>query len=102
MVASNAGIIRNICEPLNVPVFAGEENICKGCGYATLSISYYSIGQKTGEMAASILLGQINISETPVAYDGAPVKKYNKEICEKLGIDTKALEAKGYIAIVTE
>jgi putative ABC transport system substrate-binding protein len=102
VVASNTGIINNVCEPLNIPVFAGEENSCKGCGYATLSISYYNIGQKTGEMAADILLGKINISETPVAYDAAPVKKYNKTICDKLGIDTEALEAKGYIAIVTE
>ena len=102
IVAANTGIISNVCEPLGIPVFAGEENICKGCGYATLSISYYNIGQKTGEMAAQILLGQISISETPIAYDASPVKKYNKEICDKLGIDTDALDALGYTPIVTE
>ena len=29
-------------------VIAGEEGICKGCGVATLSISYYDIGYKAG------------------------------------------------------
>ena len=32
----------------------------------------------------------------------APTKKYNKQRCEELGIDTAALEAKGYVAIATE
>ena len=102
VVASNAGIINNVCEPLNIPVFAGEEGICTGCGYATLSISYYNIGQKTGEMAAKVLLGQADITTMAIEYDAAPVKKYNKALCDKLGIDTAALEAQGYVAIVTE
>ena len=45
--ASNSGIIDNICRG-NTPVFCGEEGICAGCGVATLSISYYDIGYKTG------------------------------------------------------
>jgi len=98
-VASNTSIIDNICSPANVPVFAGEEATCLGCGYATLSISYYNIGKKTGEMAAEVLLGQTSISEMPVAYDELPVKKYNKRNCDNLGIDTAALEQQGYIMI---
>ena len=54
-VASNTEIINNICLPAKVPVIAGEEGICKACGVATLSISYYDLGYKTGEMAVSIL-----------------------------------------------
>ena len=38
-----------------MPVVAGEEGICKGCGVATLSISYYDLGVTTGKMAAKIL-----------------------------------------------
>ena len=38
-VASNTEIINNICLPAKVPVIAGEEGICNGCGVATLSIS---------------------------------------------------------------
>ena len=50
-VASNTEIINNICQPAGVPVVAGEEGICAGCGVATLSISYYYLGTATGKMA---------------------------------------------------
>ena len=99
VVASNTEIIYNVCSPNNVPVFAGEQDTCRGCGFATLAISYYNIGKKTGEMAAKILLGEADISTMAIEYDAAPVKKYNKAICEQLGIDTAALEAKGYTMI---
>ncbi len=100
-VASNTATINNVASQKNVPIFAGEEGICSGCGYATLSISYYNIGAKTGKMAADVLLGKTDITKLPIAYDEAPVKKYNEEICKALGIDTAALEAKGYKKIET-
>lgn len=98
-VASNTEIINNVCSAANIPVFAGEEATCKGCGYATLSISYYNIGKKTGEMAAKILLGEEDVQTMAIQYDNAPVKKYNKKACEALGIDIAALEAAGYTMI---
>lgn len=85
-VASNAGIIDNICQPAGVPVVAGEEGICAKCGVATLSISYYDLGVETGKMAAKILRGEANISEMPVSYVENVQKKYNKTICDNLGI----------------
>ena len=97
--ADNASVIKNATLAKNVPVFTGEEGICKGCGYATLSIDYYSLGRKTGEMAAKILLNQAHIEDMAIEYDAAPTKKYNREICQQLGIDTAALEALGYVAI---
>ena len=100
MVASSTETINNVCFG-KVPIFAGEEGICSGCGFATLSISYYNIGYKTGEMAAEILLGKTDITTLPIAYDQAPVKKYNKTICDAFGIDTAALDALGYVAIET-
>ena len=98
-VASNTEIINNICAPAKVPVFAGEEATCAGCGYATLSISYYNIGKVTGEMAAEVLLGTAKIEDMAIRYDANPVKKYNKAACENLGIDVAALEAAGYTMI---
>jgi putative ABC transport system substrate-binding protein len=98
-VADNAGIIKNASLAKKVPVFAGEEGICSGCGYATLSIDYYNLGKKTGEMAAKILLGKEHIEDMAIEYDANPTKKYNKEICDALGIDTAKLEAAGYVAI---
>ena len=82
-----------------VPVIAGEEGICSGCGVATLSISYYDLGVATGKMAVKILKGEADISKMPIEYAATFTKKYNAAKCAELGVDTSALEAKGYIAI---
>ena len=84
--ANNTEIIKNICMPAKVPGVAGEEGICSGCGVATLSISYYDLGVATGKMAAKILTGESKIEEMPIEYAPNFTKKYNKEICEELGI----------------
>lgn len=84
--ASCAETINAVVLPTKTPIVAGEAGICSGCGVATLSISYYEIGYKTGEMAAEILKGEADISEMPVEYDPNPVKQYNKSICDELGI----------------
>ena len=67
------------------PIVAGEEGICKGCGVATLSISYYDLGVTTGKMATKILTGEADISTMPIEYTDA-TPKYNPTICEELGI----------------
>ncbi len=92
--ASNTPIIDNICHG-SIPVFAGEEGLAAGCGVATLSISYYDIGYKTGEMAAKILTGEADISTMPIAYAPEFVKKYNPPMCEALGLTPP----EGYVAI---
>ena len=84
-VASSTDIIDGICRAAGIPIIAGEEGICAGCGVATLSISYYDLGCTTGQMAAKILKGEANISEMKIEYAPA-VKKYNPEICEALGL----------------
>lgn len=84
--ADNTGIIDNICRPAKKPVIAGEEGIARGCGVATLSISYYDIGYQTGVMAAEILAEGGDISTMPIAYAPTVTKKYNAEICQELGI----------------
>ena len=95
--ANNTGIIDNICRGVK-PVFAGEEGICGGCGVATLSISYYDIGYKTGEMAADILANGADISTMAIEYAPQFVKKYNPATCEALGLTAP----EGYEAIVAE
>lgn len=84
--AANAELVNNVCQPAGVPVIAGEEGICRGCGVATLSISYYDLGVGTGKMAAKILTGEANISEMPIEYAPQFTKKYNKSLCDALGI----------------
>ncbi len=93
-VASNTGIINNICSTANVPVIAGEEGICSGCGVATLSISYEELGYTTGKMAAKILKGETDIASMPIEYAPA-IKKYNADICSTLELTP----VEGYTAI---
>ena len=84
--ASNTEAIANVVIPAKVPVVAGEEGICSGCGVATLSISYYDLGYATGEMAAKILAEGADISTMPVEFAPNVTKKYNAANCEALGI----------------
>ena len=83
--ASCTETIGNIVREKKVPVVAGEKGIASGCGVATLSISYYDLGVKTGEMAAKILKGEANISEMPIEYANA-TKMYNETFCNELGV----------------
>lgn len=78
--------IRNVVEVENVPVIAGEEGICSGCGVATLSISYYELGRITGEMAYEVLCEGADISQMAIRYAPTPTKKYNAELCGILGV----------------
>ena len=96
--ASSTSVIDNVCRPAGVPVIAGEEGICKGCGVATLSISYYDIGYETGLMAYDILVNGADVSTMEVRFAPQVTKKYNAEICAELGITVPD----GYEAIEAE
>ena len=93
--ASCTEAIRNVVEPEGVPVIAGEEGICSGCGVATLSISYYDLGAATGRMAYEILVNGADVSEMPIEFAPNVTKKYNAELCEALGVTIP----EGYVAI---
>ena len=93
-VASATDTVYGVCSASATPVIAGEEGICKGCGVATLSISYYDLGVTTGKMAAKILKGEAKISEMPIEYAPA-TKKYNATICQELNLTAP----EGYVAI---
>ncbi|MCD8105173.1 MAG: ABC transporter substrate-binding protein [Lachnospiraceae bacterium] len=85
--AANTEAINNVCLDAGVPIIAGEEGICSGCGVATLSISYYDIGYISGEMAVEILTGEADVSEMPIEYAPEVTKEYNAEIAEALGVE---------------
>lgn len=96
--ASNTEVINNICLPAGVPIIAGEEGMCAGCGVATLSISYYDIGYKAGEMAIDILTNGADVSAMPIEFAPNVTKEYNESICTQLGITIPD----GYEAIPAE
>jgi len=93
--ASCTEAINNVAQPAGVPIVAGEEGICSGCGVATLSISYYDLGWATGEMAAEILSEGADVSSMEIRYAPKFEKKFNSDICSALGIEAPA----DYIAI---
>jgi putative ABC transport system substrate-binding protein len=85
-MAGNTETINNITLPAGVPIIAGEEGICSGCGIATLSISYYDIGYRAGEMAYEILVNGADITTMDVEYAPQVTKEYNASIAEELGV----------------
>jgi putative ABC transport system substrate-binding protein len=85
-MAGNTEAINNITLPAGIPIIAGEEGICSGCGIATLSISYYDIGYRAGEMAYEILVNGADITTMEIEYAPQVTKEYNPEIAEKLGV----------------
>lgn len=84
--ASNTEAINNVLEPAKIPVIAGEEGICKGCGIATLSISYYDIGYKAGEMAYEILVNGKDPADMEIEYAKELTKKYVADRATAVGI----------------
>lgn len=96
--ANCAENINNVAVQAKTPIIAGEEGICKGCGVATLSISYHDIGYKAGQMAAQILKDGAKPGDMEIATADTVVKEYNKELCDKLGVKVP----EDYTAIKTE
>ena len=94
-MAGSTEVIANIVVPAGIPVIAGEEGICSGCGVATLSISYYDIGYKAGEMAYEVLVNGADITKMEIEYAPQVTKKYNADICSQLSITPP----EGYTAI---
>ena len=84
-MAANVDIIKNVTVPAGIPVIAGEEGICQGA-LATLSISYYDIGQAAGEMAYEILVNGKDPGTTEIEYASATTKEYNADVADALGI----------------
>ena len=93
--ASCTEAIRNVVEPAGIPVIAGEEGLCAGCGVATLSISYYDLGYTTGEMAYEVLVNGADVATMEVRFAPNVVKEYNAEMCELLGVEVP----EDYVAI---
>lgn len=97
-MASCTETINNIAEPAGVPIVAGEEGICKGCGVATLSISYYSLGYKAGEMAYEILVNDADPATMEIEFASDLTKEYMADRSAALNVTIP----EDYTAIVVE
>ena len=94
-IASATAAVAQIAGPAGIPVIAGEEGICKGCGVATLSISYYDIGVRAGEMAVEILQNGADPSTMQIETATDLTKKYVPSRAQALGITVPS----DYVAI---
>lgn len=84
--ASCTEAIANVVIPAGVPVVAGEQGICSGCGVATLSIDYYELGEVTAEMAYEILVNDADPGTMEVRSAPNFTKMYNAANAETLGV----------------
>ena len=93
--ASCTEAINNVALPAGVPIVCGEENLCKGCGLATLSINYYDLGYATGEMAYEVLVNGADIATMQIQFAPKFTKEFNAANAEALGISVPS----DYVAI---
>ena len=84
--ASCTEAIANVVIPAGVPVVAGEQGICSGCGVATLSIDYYELGEATAEMAYEILVDDADPGTMEIQSAPNFTKMYNAANAETLGV----------------
>ena len=96
--ASCTEAINNVADPAGIPIVAGEEGICKGCGVATLSIDYYELGKATGDMAYDILENGADISNMDIQFAPNVTYEYMADRATKLGLTIP----ENYVAIETE
>lgn len=82
-------------EQFSKPVVAGEAGLCKATGAVTISIQYYDIGYRAGEMAVDILVNGKNPAEMPVEEVTKTTKMFNPDVCEKFGIEV----ASDYVSV---
>ena len=86
-LANNMEIVKNVTVPAGVPSFAGAEQMCVEGALSTLSISYYDLGVRAGEMAYEILVNGANPAEMSVEFVSEGITpKYNAEIAAALGV----------------
>lgn len=86
-MASSTETLKNVVVDKKIPVIAGEEGICRGCGVVTLSISYKDLGYRAGEMAAEILKDGSKPGDMAVETQEELTKLYNKEVADTIGIE---------------
>ena len=92
-MANNMELVKNVAIPAGIPIICGEENMCKTGGLATLSISYYDLGVKAGEMAVDILKNGKNPADMPIEFVSDNITpEYNPDVAKALNWDTAKLD----------
>ena len=86
-VVSALDSVVSVANDHDIPLVVGEpDSLAKG-GFATFGIDYYTIGYRSGEMAAMILQGEKTPSEIPVEYPPELQLYINKTAAEEQGVE---------------
>ncbi|UOQ84207.1 ABC transporter substrate-binding protein [Gracilibacillus salinarum] len=86
-VVSALETVVNVAEEQSIPLLVGEPDSVKRGGFATYGIDYYTIGYRTGEMAAEILTGEKTTADIPVEIPPSMQLFINKEAAEAQGVE---------------
>ena len=68
LFAENMEAVKNIAEPAKIPVICGEGGMVQSGATATVSIDYYTLGYKAGEMAYKIMVEGADPATTPIGF----------------------------------
>ena len=71
LFAENMESVKNITETAKIPVICGEGGMVENGGTASLSIDYYTLGLRAGEMAYEILVNGADPATTPIGFMSA-------------------------------
>lgn len=86
-VVSALDSVVGVANDHETPLVVGEpDSLAKG-GFATYGIDYYTIGYRTGEMAADILTGEKTTKDIPVEYPPEMQLFINKEGAENQAVE---------------
>ena len=88
LFAENMEAVKNITVPEKVPVICGEGGMVNSGGTATVSIDYYTLGYRAGEMAYSILAEGADPATTPIGFMSADDMELviNEENADAIGL----------------
>lgn len=89
-VVSALDSVIGVANEQDIPLIVGEPDSLKKGGFATYGIDYYTIGYRTGEMAAAILTGEKTTKDIPVEHPSEIQLFINKQGAEKQGIEWNA------------
>ncbi|MGO4888511.1 ABC transporter substrate-binding protein [Anaerobacillus sp. MEB173] len=86
-VVSALESVIGVAEDQNIPLIVGEPDSLKRGGFATFGIDYFSIGYRSGEMAAEILNGDKTTADIPVEYPADMQLFINKAAADAQGVE---------------
>ncbi len=102
-VASGMKLLSSIAAKENIAIFPAATTMVKDGGLATVGLSQYELGQKTGEHVVRILQGKEKTATTPVTFMQKGHLMLNEKMAKKLNIqfpDSLVKEAQKKVQII--